>query len=97
MQKYWGALLVIVLLASCGENKSESKPSESSATQLDMQKVAVANSLNKDFAVIAGGPGTGKTYTVTKLLAAYSILKQQALAELLNIEQTSAIQDEKPI
>lgn len=64
--------------------------------ETDWQKVSVANALNKNFSVIAGGPGTGKTYTVTKLLAAYSILKQQALAELLNIEQTSAIQDEKP-
>ncbi|MCW5514914.1 peptidoglycan DD-metalloendopeptidase family protein [Muriicola sp. Z0-33] len=34
MQKYWGALLVIVLLASCGENKSESKPSEIADIQI---------------------------------------------------------------
>lgn len=38
--------------------------------EIDWQKVAVANALNKNFSVIAGGPGTGKTYTVTKLLAA---------------------------
>ncbi|MGJ8693497.1 MAG: exodeoxyribonuclease V subunit alpha [Thalassotalea sp.] len=38
--------------------------------EIDWQKVAVANALNKNFTVIAGGPGTGKTYTVTKLLAA---------------------------
>nr|WP_241242381.1 exodeoxyribonuclease V subunit alpha [Thalassotalea sp. G2M2-11] len=37
---------------------------------IDWQKIAVANALNKRFSIIAGGPGTGKTYTVTKLLAA---------------------------
>ncbi len=35
----------------------------------DWQLMAVANALNKSFTIIAGGPGTGKTYTVTKLLA----------------------------
>jgi len=34
--------------------------------EIDWQKVAVANAINKNFSVIAGGPGTGKTYTVTK-------------------------------
>jgi exodeoxyribonuclease V alpha subunit len=41
---------------------------------IDWQGVAVANAMNKDFAIIAGGPGTGKTYTVTKLLAALVML-----------------------
>lgn len=36
---------------------------------LDWQKVAVANAASLAFAVISGGPGTGKTTTVTKLLA----------------------------
>ena len=44
---------------------------------IDWQKVAVANALNKSFSIIAGGPGTGKTYTVTKLLAALVYLYQQ--------------------
>jgi len=39
-------------------------------SETDWQKIAVANALNKSFTIIAGGPGTGKTYTVTKLLAA---------------------------
>jgi len=43
-------------------------------TEIDWQAVAVANAINKDFAIIAGGPGTGKTYTVTKLLAALVML-----------------------
>ncbi|WP_448565289.1 exodeoxyribonuclease V subunit alpha [Thalassotalea ganghwensis] len=38
--------------------------------ELDWQHLAVANAINKRFSIIAGGPGTGKTYTVTKLLAA---------------------------
>lgn len=41
---------------------------------IDWQALAVANAINKDFAIIAGGPGTGKTYTVTKLLAALLML-----------------------
>ena len=35
----------------------------------DWQKVAAANALFQGFSVVAGGPGTGKTYTVTRLLA----------------------------
>jgi exodeoxyribonuclease V alpha subunit len=42
---------------------------------IDWQKLAVANAMNKNFTVIAGGPGTGKTYTVTKLLAALIMLQ----------------------
>jgi len=49
--------------------------------EIDWQKVAVANALNKNFSVIAGGPGTGKTYTVTKLLAALVVLNQAKVAE----------------
>ncbi len=45
---------------------------------IDWQKVAVANAINKNFSVIAGGPGTGKTYTVTKLLAALVMLHNNA-------------------
>ncbi|RHW77171.1 exodeoxyribonuclease V subunit alpha [Colwellia sp. RSH04] len=45
-------------------------------SDIDWQLVAVANALNKKFAVIAGGPGTGKTYTVTKLLAAKLMMEQ---------------------
>lgn len=37
---------------------------------VNWQKVAAAVALSKRFAVISGGPGTGKTTTVTKLLAA---------------------------
>ncbi|WP_441003731.1 exodeoxyribonuclease V subunit alpha [Pseudocolwellia agarivorans] len=50
---------------------------EANTNDIDWQKVAIANALNKNFSVIAGGPGTGKTYTVTKLLAALVYLHQQ--------------------
>lgn len=46
---------------------------------VDNQKVAVANSLNKQFSIIAGGPGTGKTTTVTKLLLALQSINQCSL------------------
>ncbi|SJL82189.1 exodeoxyribonuclease V subunit alpha [Vibrio palustris] len=37
---------------------------------LNWQKVAAATALTRSFTVVSGGPGTGKTTTVTKLLAA---------------------------
>lgn len=40
------------------------------AACLNWQKVAAAVALTQQFAVISGGPGTGKTTTVAKLLAA---------------------------
>ena len=49
---------------------------------IDWQKLAVANAMNKNFTVIAGGPGTGKTYTVTKLLAALVMLNNSANLEV---------------
>ena len=57
---------------------SNLKVAEAKETEqtIDWQKVAVANAINKNFAVIAGGPGTGKTYTVTKLLAALLMLQE---------------------
>lgn len=44
--------------------------------QPDWQKLAVVNSISRRFSVITGGPGTGKTTTVVKLLAAMQTLKQ---------------------
>lgn len=44
---------------------------------LNWQKVAAAIALTRRFAVISGGPGTGKTTTVTKLLAALISQSQQ--------------------
>ena len=39
--------------------------------EVDWQKVAAAVAVQRRFAVISGGPGTGKTTTVIKLLALY--------------------------
>lgn len=39
-------------------------------SDIDWQKVSVANALGKQFSIVTGGPGTGKTTTVTKLLVA---------------------------
>lgn len=46
---------------------------------LNWQKVAAAVALSRRFSVISGGPGTGKTTTVTKLLAALVTESQQPL------------------
>ncbi|ABV36546.1 Exodeoxyribonuclease V [Shewanella sediminis HAW-EB3] len=48
---------------------------EMGATDFDWQKIATATAFTKRLAVITGGPGTGKTTTVTKLLF---LLTQQA-------------------
>ena len=56
----------------------QGKGTEAITLEIDWQKVAVANAINKNFSIIAGGPGTGKTYTVTKLLAALVMLEQQS-------------------
>ncbi|MGF1752373.1 exodeoxyribonuclease V subunit alpha [Vibrio makurazakiensis] len=45
---------------------------------LNWQKVAAAVALSRRFAVISGGPGTGKTTTVTKLLSA---MVEQSIGE----------------
>lgn len=44
-------------------------PGRDRQAEPDWQKVAAANALFQRFSVIAGGPGTGKTHTVTRLLA----------------------------
>lgn len=45
----------------------------------DWQRLAVANALDLPLSVLAGGPGTGKTYTVTRLLVALQQLSSQQL------------------
>ncbi|WP_286239315.1 exodeoxyribonuclease V subunit alpha [Neptuniibacter halophilus] len=52
--------------------------------EIDWQKVAAALALQKRFSVISGGPGTGKTTTVIKLLALY-IEQQRASGSSINI------------
>ena len=45
----------------------------------DWQQIAVACALTREFAVINGGPGTGKTYTVARLLLALQASSEKAL------------------
>jgi exodeoxyribonuclease V alpha subunit len=63
--------------------RDSEQSAETKETAIDWQKIAVANALNKNFTIIAGGPGTGKTYTVTKLLAAIIKLHQQKGEQVL--------------
>ena len=65
---------------------------ETESVEIDWQHVGVANAVNKGFSVSAGGPGTGKTYTVTKLLAALIALEQQ---QAPNTENKSEKKSEK--
>ncbi|MEW8508518.1 MAG: exodeoxyribonuclease V subunit alpha [Candidatus Thiodiazotropha sp.] len=51
-------------------------------TKVDWQKLAVATALLRPFTIISGGPGTGKTTTVLRLLAS---LRQQDGGEALRI------------
>lgn len=45
-------------------------PAETNAFgQINWQKLACANTLRSQFSIITGGPGTGKTFTVVRLLA----------------------------
>lgn len=50
-----------------------------SGSEADWQKIAAALSLIKPFLIISGGPGTGKTTTVAKILALHQRLARQPL------------------
>ncbi len=52
---------------------------DGSNNELDWQKIAVANAIARQFTIIAGGPGTGKTFTVTRILAALQSLSNTQL------------------
>ena len=52
------------------------------AGEIDWQKVAAAAAVRKRFCVISGGPGTGKTSTVVKIIA---LLAEQAQGKSLRI------------
>ena len=66
--------LIKDIIAKLFPDSVNSDSNASITEDIDWQALAVANAINKDFAIIAGGPGTGKTYTVTKLLAALLML-----------------------
>jgi exodeoxyribonuclease V alpha subunit len=53
-------------------------PKTAAAAEPDWQKIATATALTKAFTLITGGPGTGKTTTVTKLLLLLQLQRTQA-------------------
>ncbi|MDP8175512.1 exodeoxyribonuclease V subunit alpha [Phocoenobacter skyensis] len=53
---------------------------------IDWQKIAVATALTKNFTLISGGPGTGKTTTVVKILLALQLKQQYSNLPPLNIK-----------
>lgn len=64
---------------SCKHSLDELFPTQASRDGIDWQKVATATALGKKLAVITGGPGTGKTTTVTKLLLLLQMESQQEI------------------
>lgn len=55
-------------------------------TAINWQKLACANTLRSRFSVITGGPGTGKTYTVVRLLALLQRMHTQSATDELIIK-----------
>lgn len=51
---------------------------EEAIRAINWQKLACVNTLRSQFSVITGGPGTGKTYTVVRLLALLQRLQAQS-------------------
>ncbi|PMJ90148.1 exodeoxyribonuclease V subunit alpha [Vibrio sp. 10N.261.55.A7] len=66
----WTAIDEVLMSATRCEDLSALDSLIPLSACMNWQKVAAAVALTRRFAVISGGPGTGKTTTVTKLLAA---------------------------
>lgn len=62
------------------------------STHQDWQQVASALCINRPFAMLSGGPGTGKTYTVARLLMAMQIAWQGQLKVVLTAPTGKAAQ-----
>jgi len=58
-------------------------PTDCDHTEIDWQKVATASAITQQVAIISGGPGTGKTTTISKILATLiAVHGQQFQSEL---------------
>lgn len=57
--------------------------------EIDWQKVAVVSALTRRIAIISGGPGTGKTTTISKLLVALVKIIQEPDAKKIQIMATA--------
>lgn len=66
----WAAIERVVVAATQVDELSALDSLVTQSVCLNWQKVAAAVALTRRFTVISGGPGTGKTTTVCKLLAA---------------------------
>jgi len=58
-------------------SNSSPNPLLSKGVEIDWQKIACALSVKSPLSVITGGPGTGKTYTVSRLIALASLIQGQ--------------------
>ncbi|TCK01883.1 DNA helicase/exodeoxyribonuclease V alpha subunit [Volucribacter psittacicida] len=59
---------------------------EPTEQEINWQQIAVATAVKQSFCLITGGPGTGKTTTVFRLLAMLQLLRQQQHLPLLRIK-----------
>ncbi|MET4694049.1 exodeoxyribonuclease V subunit alpha [Endozoicomonas lisbonensis] len=73
----WNAIGQIIQQASSGNDLRNLDNLIPEHACLNWQKVAAALAATQSFSVISGGPGTGKTTTVTRLLAMLVELEQQ--------------------
>lgn len=64
----------------------QAKQADNSHDGINWQKLACVNTLRSQFSVITGGPGTGKTFTVVRLLALLQRLHATAHAVPLDIK-----------
>lgn len=60
-------------------------PKPTKSRELDWQKIACALAVRESFAVLTGGPGTGKTTTVVKLLATLQVLAHQTTGQFVSV------------
>ncbi|MDG3087356.1 exodeoxyribonuclease V subunit alpha [Vibrio hannami] len=81
----WPAIEKVLSNADKAEQLSELDKLVPLSHCINWQKVAAAVSLTRRFSVISGGPGTGKTTTVAKLLAALAEQSYRA-GQTLNIK-----------
>ncbi|MDC8830722.1 exodeoxyribonuclease V subunit alpha [Alteromonas gilva] len=65
---------------------------QSNTQEQDWQQVAVALCINRPFAMLSGGPGTGKTYTIARLLMALQVAWQGELSIVLTAPTGKAAQ-----
>lgn len=59
------------------------KAKTSAADELDWQQIAVIISVYQGLTVLSGGPGTGKTYTVARILLALQVTAEKPLSIVL--------------